>query len=49
MPSNSMHQLNSQLAERAPERRECEMLERIDARDREAMRELRSTPCFHLL
>jgi RNA polymerase sigma-70 factor (ECF subfamily) len=35
-----MHQLNSQLAERARERPEHELLERIDARDREAMREL---------
>ena len=35
-----MHQLNSQLAERARERPERELLERIDARDREAMREL---------
>ena len=40
MPGNSMHQLNSQLAERAGEHRERELLERIDARDREAMREL---------
>jgi RNA polymerase sigma-70 factor, ECF subfamily len=40
MPDNSMHQLNSQLAERARERPERELLERIDARDREAMREL---------
>jgi RNA polymerase sigma-70 factor (ECF subfamily) len=35
-----MQQLISQLAERAPEGRERELLERIDARDREAMREL---------
>jgi len=35
-----MHQLNRQLAERAGEHRERELLERIDARDREAMREL---------
>jgi RNA polymerase sigma-70 factor, ECF subfamily len=35
-----MHQLNNQLAERAPERPERELLERIDAQDREAMREL---------
>lgn len=40
MPGNSMHQLNSQLAERPGEHRERELLERIDARDREAMREL---------
>lgn len=40
MPGNSMHQLNSQLAEPAAEHRERELLERIDARDREAMREL---------
>jgi RNA polymerase sigma-70 factor (ECF subfamily) len=35
-----MQLVNSQLPERAPERRERELLERIDARDREAMREL---------
>ena len=40
MPGNSMHQLNSRLTERAGEHRERELLERIDARDREAMREL---------
>jgi len=40
MPDNSMHQLNSQLAVGARERPERELLERIDARDREAMREL---------
>lgn len=40
MPDNSMHQLNSQPAAGARERPERELLERIDARDREAMREL---------
>jgi RNA polymerase sigma-70 factor, ECF subfamily len=35
-----MQLLNSQLAECVPERGERELLERIDARDREAMREL---------
>src|SRR5207253_11356202 len=38
--THQMHQLNRQLAERAGEHRERELLERIDARDREAMREL---------
>jgi RNA polymerase sigma-70 factor (ECF subfamily) len=40
MPDNSMQQQNSQLAVGARERPERELLERIDARDREAMREL---------
>ena len=40
IPDTSMHQPNSQLAERARDRPERELLERIDARDREAMREL---------
>ncbi len=35
-----MQQLHSQLAESAPENRERELLERIDARDCEALREL---------
>jgi RNA polymerase sigma-70 factor (ECF subfamily) len=40
--------MNGQLAERAPERRERELLERIDTRDREAMRELYLLYCPRL-
>jgi RNA polymerase sigma-70 factor (ECF subfamily) len=39
MPGHSTQLLNSELTERAREHRERELLERIDARDREAMRE----------
>jgi RNA polymerase sigma-70 factor, ECF subfamily len=39
MPGNSIQLLNDELTESAREHRECELLERIDARDREAMRE----------
>jgi hypothetical protein len=39
MSSNSVQLLNSELTERAREHRERELLKRIDARDREAMRE----------
>jgi len=39
MSGNSTELLNSELTERAREHRERELLERIDARDREAMRE----------
>jgi RNA polymerase sigma-70 factor, ECF subfamily len=39
MPGNSMQLLNAQLTETAHEHRERDLLERIDARDREAMRE----------
>jgi len=39
MSGNSIQLLNSELTERAREHRERELLERIDARDREAMRE----------
>jgi RNA polymerase sigma-70 factor (ECF subfamily) len=39
MIENSMHQLNSQLAERTCELRERELLVRIGARDREALHE----------
>jgi RNA polymerase sigma-70 factor (ECF subfamily) len=39
MSGNSIELLNSELTERAREHRERELLERIDARDREAMRE----------
>ena len=39
MMGHSMQLLNSQQAARAPERRDRELLERIKARDREAMRE----------
>ena len=39
MPGNSMQLLNAQPTETAHEHRERDLLERIDARDREAMRE----------
>src|ERR1700741_4397349 len=39
MPGNSIPLLNDELTESAREHRERELLERIDARDREAMRE----------
>jgi DNA-directed RNA polymerase specialized sigma24 family protein len=39
MPGNSIPLLNNELTENAREHRERELLERIDARDREAMRE----------
>jgi RNA polymerase sigma-70 factor, ECF subfamily len=40
VPGQSIQPLNSELTESAREYRERELLERIDARDREAMREL---------
>lgn len=40
MPGHSIQALKSELTESAREHRERELLERIDARDREAMREL---------
>jgi len=43
-----MQLVDSQLAERTPERRERELLERIDTRDREAMRELYLLYCPRL-
>ena len=39
MPGDAMQPLNGQLAETVHEHRERDLLERIDARDREAMRE----------
>jgi hypothetical protein len=48
MSSNSIELLNSELTESAREHRERERLKRIDARDREAMREFYLLYCVRL-